>query len=132
LWAAGRELCCDDDCAFVPQFCMSVESTIAWLLSDHDRSLPYPELSPEDNHRRLCEKEYGDRQVYRFLNWGPTTDNVRAFLFRRGADAIITFEFWRETHRRPDEIGRVFVAVIPERQLLHSLRQAVRALRTGV
>src|SRR4051812_47631465 len=76
LWAAGRELCCDDNNAFVPQFCMSVESTITWLLSDHGRSFPHPDLSPEENHRLLQAGEYEDRKDYFFLDWGPTTDNV--------------------------------------------------------
>ena len=131
LWAAGREVCCDDDHAFVPQFCMSVEATITWLLSDHDRSFPHPELSPEGNHRRLQDGEYEDRCRYFFMDWGPTTDNVASYLFRRGADAVITFEFWRPTHPRPDELGRVFVAELPERELLRSLHQAVCVLRSG-
>jgi hypothetical protein len=131
LWAAGRELCCDDDHAFVPQFCTAVEATITWLLSDHDRSFPHAELSPEDNHRRLQAGEYEDRSRYFFMDWGPTTDSVSSYLFRRGTDAIITFEFWRPTHPRPDERGRVFVAELPERELLRSLHQAVCVLRSG-
>lgn len=131
LWAAGRELCCDDNNAFVPQFCMSVEATITWLLSDHDRGLPYPELTPEENHRRLWAEEYGERSRFTFMDWGPTTDNLFALLFRRNADAIITVEFCRKTHPRPDEIGRVFVAVLPERDVLRALHQAVCVLRSG-
>lgn len=131
LWAAGRELCCDDNAAFVPQFCFSVEATVAWLLSDKDRSLPYPELSPEENHRRLSAGEYESCSPYRFLDWGPTTDNLLALLFRRGPVAIVTVEFWRQTHPRPDELGQVFVAELPERDLLRSLHQAVCVLRSG-
>jgi hypothetical protein len=131
LWAAGRELCCDDDHAFVPQFCLSVESTITWLLSDHDRSFPHPESSPQVNHRRLRAGEYEDRSRYVFMDWGPTTDNLASYLFRRGPDAVITFEFWRPTHPRPDELGQVFVAELPERTLLRSLHQAVCVLRSG-
>jgi len=132
LWAAGRELSCDDNHAYVPQFCESVESTITWLLSEHDRSLPAPDLSPEENHRRVRETRYHDRIRFVFMDWGPTTDNLRSFLFRRGLDAVITFEFPRETHPRRDEIGRVFVAELPERQLLHALHQAACVLRSGV
>jgi hypothetical protein len=131
LWAAGRHLSCDDRDAFVPAFCLSVEATITSLLSDDDRSLPHPELSPEENHRRLSEAEYEDRSPYRFMNWGPTTDNLSALLFRRGPTAIITFEFWRESHPRPDELGRVFTCELAERELLRSLHQAVCLLRQG-
>ena len=131
LWAAGIELCCDDNTAFVPQFCMSVDATITWLLSDNDRSLPYPDLSPEENHRRLWAAEYGGGSQFAFLDWGPTTDNLLALLFRRGQDVIITVQFGRATHPRPEEIDRVFVAELPERELLRSLHQAVGVLRSG-
>ena len=129
LWAAGRQLSCDDNDTFVPAFCLSVEATITSLLSDNDRSLPSPELSLEENHRRLWEAEYEDRSPYRFLSWGPTTDNLSALLFRRGSTAIITFEFWRESHPRSDEVGRVFTCELPERELLRSLHEAVCLLR---
>ena len=131
LWAAGRELCCDDNHAFVPQFSMSVEATITWLLSDHDLSFPYPELSPEENHRRSRAGEHEERSRHVFMNWGPTTDNLCSFLFRRRADVVITFEFWREARPRPEEIGRVFVVELPERELPRSLHQAVCVLRSG-
>lgn len=131
MWAAGRELCCDDNHAYVPNFSCNVENAIASLLSERDRSLPYPDLSPEDNHRHLFAAECEDRRPFRFLNWGPTTDNVLALLFRCGLDAVLTFEFWRETHPRPDEIGQVYVARLPERELLLSLHQAACVLRSG-
>jgi hypothetical protein len=131
LWAAGRDLCCDDNHAFVPQFCMSVEGTITGLLSDRDRSFPCPELSPEENHRRLQVAEYGVSSRYFFMDWGPTTDNLASYLFRRDSVAVITFEFWRPAHPRPDELGRVFVVELPERALLLSLHQAVCVLRSG-
>lgn len=131
LWVAGRELCCHDNAAFVPQFCLSVEATITWLLCDEDRSLPYPDLSPEENHRRLWAAEYEDRSPYRFMDWGPTTDGLGGLLFRRDPSAIITVEFRRPTHPRPEERGRVFVAELPEREVIRSLHQGVCALRSA-
>lgn len=132
LWAAGRELTCDDNAAFVPQFCASVEGTITWLLSDYNRSLPYPDLSPADNHRRLrAAEDNREYLAYRFMDWGPTTDNVASLIFRRGQDAVITFEFWRKAHPRPNELWQVFVVELPERVLLHSLHRAVCVLRSG-
>jgi len=131
IWAAGVELTCDDNAAFVPQFCHAVEATVTWLLSELNLNLPYPELSPEGNHRRLHEGEWHDLRSYRFMDWGPTTDNVLSFIFSRGTDMLITFEFLRETHPRSEEIGKVFVAEMPERQLLRCLHQAVSVLRSG-
>jgi hypothetical protein len=132
LWLSGRELCCDDNHVFVPQFCNSVEATITWLLSDYDRSLPYPELSPEENHRKLFLGEREERSRFSFMEWGPTTDNQTAMLFRRGQNAIITVEFRREAHPRPEELGRVFVAELSDRYVLRSLHQAVCELRNGM
>jgi hypothetical protein len=34
--------------------------------------------------------------TYRFLDLGPTTDNITAFLFRQDDLAFLTFSFWRE------------------------------------
>jgi hypothetical protein len=130
IWAAGRELCCDDNRVFVPQFCLSIEATITWLLWDHDLSLPSPDLSPEENHRRV-KTDPKEREGYRFLDWGPTTDNLTAFLFQRDRSMLITFEFWRETHPRPHEIGQVYVAEVPDKELLRCLHQTVCALRNG-
>jgi len=129
LWVAGVELCCDDNQAFVPQFGFSMEREITRLLSDNDRSLPHLELSPEENHRRLWAG--GDYDPYTFMDWGPTTDNLLALLFRCGPTAIITVEFCRRSHPRPDELGRVFVAELPEREVLRALHQAVCVLRSG-
>jgi hypothetical protein len=131
IWAAGIELTCDDNSAFVPQFCMSVEATITWLLSDDDRSMPYPELTLEENHRRLRAEDYGECSPFFFMDWGPTTDNLANFLFRRGSEMLLTFEFWRAEHPRPSELGKVFVVAVPERKLIRCLHQAVCVLRSG-
>jgi hypothetical protein len=68
---------------------------------------------------------------YRFMAWGPTTDNVRAVLFREGDTASMPFSFWRESHHDPAELGRVFVAELPERELLWVLHEAAWALAWG-
>jgi hypothetical protein len=131
LWVDGRELCCVDNNAFVPHFCLQVESFITQLLSDDDRNQPHLDMSPEENHRRLCLVEYEFCRPYIFMDWGPTTDNLRSFLFRRSQDAIITVEFSRTTHSRPDELGQVFMTVLPQRDVLRILHQAVCVLRRG-
>lgn len=129
LWAARQLLTCDDHWAFVSQFCRSLEHAIGWLLNDPDVPFPWPDLSPAENHRRLLETNDHRRQRHRFLDWGPTTDNVAAFLFLRDRDAIITFEFGRPTHHKPEDLGHVFVAELPERELLRVLHAAASYLR---
>src|SRR5262249_47121771 len=61
LWSAGRELCCDDHHASVPQFCMSVERTLERWEPSYALLLPWPDLPPEQNHRRLYAGTYNER-----------------------------------------------------------------------
>ena len=97
---------------------------------------PYPDLSPADNHRRLCaETKAGDNGTYlryRFLDWGPTTDNVSAHLFLADGVASIPFSFRRESHHDPSERGQVFVAELPERELVQVLHKTAWALAAGL
>jgi uncharacterized protein (TIGR02996 family) len=129
LWAAGRWLTCDDNNASLAQFCGSVETTLEWLRSGPDLTLPFPGLSPEETYRRLYELDDGSRERFQFLCWGPTTDNVSALLFRRDGHLLITFKFWRETHPNAEERGVIFVAELPESELLDTLEQMAHALR---
>jgi hypothetical protein len=128
LWAAGRWLTCDDNTAYVPQFCMSVQGTVNWLQSGCDLSLPLPGLSPVETHRRLLDIDDGSREQFWFPRWGPTTDNVTAHVFRVGDRLVIPFEFWRPLHPRPEEFGQVFVAELPESELVNVLEKMLAAL----
>ena len=114
LWAAGRRLTCDDNNVFIPQFCMSVRSTVDWLRSDCDLSLPFPGLSPAETHRQLLAVGYESRSRFLFPYWGPTTDNLLGHLFRVGDRLAFTFEFWRDTHPVSAERGVVFSPNYPK------------------
>lgn len=128
LWAAGRWWTCDDNTAFVPQFCMSVQGSVNWLRSGCDLTQPLPEVSATEAHRRLLAADDGSREQFWFPLWGPTTDNVTAHVFRIGDRLIIPFEFWRPTHPRPEELGWVFVAELPEAEFVGVLEQMLAAL----
>ena len=128
LWAAGRWLTCDDNVAFVPQFCMSVRGTLDWLRSARDLSPPFAGLSLAETHRRLLRIDDGSREQFWFPLWGPTTDNVSGHLFREGDSLSITLEFWRDTHRPPEERGEVFVAELPEAEFVAVLERMMIAL----
>jgi hypothetical protein len=128
LWGAGRWLTCDDNTAFVPQFCGSVRGTVNWLRSGCDLSLPFPGLSPAETHRRLLAVDDGSREQFWFPRWGPTTDNVVGHVFRVGDRLLVTLEFWRETHPVPEERGVVFVAELPEAEFVGVLEQMLAAL----
>lgn len=139
LWAANRWLTCDDNSAFISQFCGSVRRTINWLNSPYtsheggpyNLSLPFPNLSPVETHRRLLETDDGLRERYWFPHWGPTTDNVLGLLFRVVNNVVLTFEFSRVTHHAPAELDEVFTAELPEGELVQVLEQMLAILESG-
>jgi hypothetical protein len=134
LWVAGQWLTCDDNAVFVAQFRHSVAATAARVRSGGVLSLSFASLSPAAAHRRLIDgisdfvEEY--EQFWIFNDWGPTTDNVSAFLFRDGDQLVITSEFWREEHllEHPEHAGTVFVARLQEKELAAILEDLVAVL----
>jgi hypothetical protein len=109
-WAAGRWLTCDDNTVFVPQFCMSLESSLRWLNAAPD----------------------GVVEARGFMAWGPTTDNVQTLLTMRGAQCELTFEFWRAEHTPADEIGVPFRVTLPTEALIARIEGVLSALREGI
>jgi hypothetical protein len=95
VWAADRWLTCDDNHALVTHFAGMLQRAVGSLLAEEPRyrrvvDRPYPDLSVADNHRRLCADAETDNSEYlacRFMDWGPTADNVRMHLFREGDTA---------------------------------------------
>ncbi|APS17514.1 hypothetical protein TK78_00090 [Streptomyces sp. Tue 6075] len=142
LWAAGKWLTCDDDMAYVPQFRRDVLDTAAWLRSGEGSPLPFAGLSAEATHRRLMQRagdddepeaDYQLRGRFRVLLWGPTTDNVTAYLFRQEDHLVITLSFWREEHllSHPEDAGTVFVVEIPAKEFVGILEGIAAALGTS-
>ncbi|MGW4725655.1 hypothetical protein [Streptomyces sp. NPDC004291] len=133
LWAAGKWLTCDDNMAYVPSFRHAVVDAAARLRSGEGPSLPFAGLSAEAAHRRLRD---GDDQLhdgYRFMLWGPTTDNVVAHLFRAGDHLVITLDFWREDHLldHPEDADTVFVVEIPAEEFTGILGGIAAELDAG-
>jgi hypothetical protein len=133
VWAAGRWLTCDDNNVYVPHFAGCLQSAVRALLPDpgHRRDRPYPELSVEDNYRRLradFEADNDDYLAYRFMGWGPTADNVGMLLFWEKGVAYLPFSFLRPDHHDPSELGQVFVTELPEWELACVLHDAAWAL----
>ena len=139
IYAAGRWLTCEDSNAHLPTFVNCMRGELDLLLDDGAAEFyrrPYPDLSPADNHRRLrAEAKAGENDAYlryRFLDWGPTTDNVSAHLFLADGVASIPFSFPRPGHHDPSERGQVFVAELPERELVQILHKTAWALAIGI
>ncbi|WP_406482639.1 hypothetical protein [Streptomyces sp. NBC_01615] len=142
LWAAGKLLTCDDNLSFVSQFRRDVLDTAVWLRSGQGSPLPFEGLSPQATHRRLMhragsddetEAEYELRSQFRFLSWGPTTDNVTAHVFCDADRLVLTLQFWREEHliKHPEDAGEVFVAEIPRVEFVGILEDLVAVLDGG-
>lgn len=137
LWAADQWLTCDDNLAYVKQFRHAVTGTAVWVRSGHGSPLPFEGLSPAATHRRLSagigDYEEDHEQFWIFNRWGPTTDNVQAFLFRDGDHLVITLQFWRERHlaKHPEHAGTVFAVEIQAAQFAGILEDLVAVLDHG-
>ncbi|MFI1654798.1 hypothetical protein ACH4ZU_07630 [Streptomyces sp. NPDC020472] len=99
-------------------------------------------MSAEATHRRLREQagdgdeseaDYQLRSRFWVLLWGPTTDNLTAYLFRERDHLVITLGFWREEHllSHPEDAGAVFVAELPAEKLIGILEGIAAALDAG-
>jgi hypothetical protein len=133
--AAGRWLTTVDNSVYVPHFAGCLERTVGFLLTapqDLRFQRPYPNLSIADNYCRLRADRAADKNddflVYRFMDWGPTADNLSALLFLEGDTAFIPFSFVWESERDPVELGKVFVAELPVWELATVLHKASWAL----
>src|SRR5688572_23806828 len=133
VYAAGRWLTCDDNTAYTPHFAGCLAHAAEWILrNDESTSVfrrPFPELSPAEKHRKLLAAAKGDGDntrhlQYRFIDWGPTALNGRAHLFVSDGIASSPFSFWRPGHHEPTGPGQIFVAELPERELVRVLHQA--------
>jgi hypothetical protein len=132
--AAGRWLTCECNHVYVPHFAGCLQRAVRSLLSDpqvHGMGRPYRDLCVADNHRRLladAETDNTEYLAYRFMNWGPTADNVSMNLFRENGIAFLVFSFFRDDHHDPSELGQVFVAELPEWELASVLHDAAWAI----
>jgi hypothetical protein len=137
LWAAGQWLTCDDNMAFIPQFRVAVADSADRLRAGHGAPLPFAGSSAVATHRRLVagtgREEHDDRVRRRFRvfdRWGPTTDNLTAFVFRDGDRLEFTGQFWRAEHLRehPEHVGTVFTLEIQAAEVTAALDDLLAAL----
>ena len=130
VFAAGRWLTCDDNVVFLPQFIGSLNDDLNWLVSPATQKrdkLPFDTLSPIENHRKMLNVAMDDNDLYlfhRFMDWGPTADNVSMHMFRSDGVASLPFSFWRENHHDQSELETVFCAELPAHDLLTTLHHA--------
>lgn len=138
LWAAGQWLTRDDNQVYVPHFAGTLARDVDFLLRalQTERLVrPWPELPVLENFRRLrADATAGDNQrylAYRFMDWGPTSDNMSAVLFCEGGHAQILFVFARPKRgSETSDVDQVFVAELPALELVEVLHGAAWMLLT--
>ena len=130
VYAGGRWLTCDDNVVFLSQFIGSLNDDLNWLVTPATQKrdkLPFSALTPLANHKELLELANDDNELHlfhRFMDWGPTADNVSMHLFRINGVAYLPFSFWRETHHDAGELGTAFCAELPIHELLDTIHRA--------
>lgn len=129
VYSDGRWLTCDDNVVYIPQFLNALTCDLDRLVFPPDPKRdtpPKPDLSPKDNHKYLKElarEDYTLHMHYRFMDWGPTADNVSMHFFRENGKIHLPFSFWRHSHHAQDEIGTVFCTTVPESELRLTFHQ---------
>ena len=134
VYADGQFLTCDDNTVYLPAFIGALQSDIQRMSADHTPchdAMPFETLSPIENHRRLLADAETDNDLHlfhRFMDWGPTADNVSMHLFRIDDMAHIPFSFWRETHHDKRQLDQVYCAQLPYLDLFAVIQDAVQLL----
>ncbi len=129
VYADGRWLTCDDNVVYVPHFLDALTCDLDRLVFPPDPKRDTPpktSLSPTENHKYLIDlaKEDNTLHLYhRFMNWGPTADNVSMHFFRENGKIHLPFSYWRGSHHAHDEIGTAFCATILESELRLTFHQ---------
>jgi len=105
IWSDGILVTVQDDMAYVPQFVESLCKSSRALRRLHDASrFPQVRAAPDaveavrwiEGTRDPDAPQYDAYQdqawpEYRFMDWGPTTDEVLAFLVRTGDRATLVW-----------------------------------------
>ena len=128
VYAAGQLLTTIDNVAYIPTFISSVNDDLEWAMSDPitERGLiPFPELDIIENHKKILELAKYDNKLHllhRFMDWGPTSDNISVHMFRNDGLAYIPFSFNDENGDREDV---VYSVTLPNNELNLILHKAL-------
>jgi hypothetical protein len=143
IFIGGRNICCDDNKPYIPQFIGSIARS-AEGLKTIDEYLKFERcfsgMTVEEAHefvkstRDENSENYDieDDKIYlthSFMDWGPTTDNVTSFLLPVENKFFLTYEFWRETHEPASEIGRIYSMEVLPREIIEAISITLLELR---
>jgi hypothetical protein len=142
IYIDGKNVCCDDNTVYLPQFYYTVKSTSEYLKKKIDyckyekyfwgksTEEAHKWIESTNNENSAESNEFSDDiwKTYRFMSWGPTTDNVTCFLIPIHGTLYLTYRFWRETHTPIKEIEYVFGVEVTPFELIQVCEMALKIL----
>jgi hypothetical protein len=128
LWVAGKRLTVDDNAAYVPSLSYYMRMEAQRVRQREVPPCPSPDHEPGEIVRLLQAGEAELRQRFWFMRWSEILDNVSTYAYLD--DLVIAFEFWRETHPFPEDLGKVFAARIPPDKFAAIIEEAAELLAT--
>lgn len=131
LWMGGKRLTVEDNAAYLPSLGFYMQKD-AQRVRQHDIPVcPFPGREPDEIFRLLHADETEFRQQFWFMHWSEILDNVSTYAYLDD-DLVIVFEFWRDTHPFPEELGKVFTARIPPEKFVTIIDEATGLLATEI
>jgi hypothetical protein len=138
----NRYVCRDDNSAYVPQFIASMQCDIERIF-DNDWN-KYHEYFKRKSINEIHEfilrtrtegtREYDieDDSIYplhKFLDWGPTTDNLCCFIIPINDKHYLTYQFWRPEHPDKSENGTIHNVQIELSEIAEAIKEAIALLK---
>ena len=144
IYINTRNICCDDNQAYLPTFICSMENEMTVLKNIQDKAefrKYFEGKTIEQSHAFIsstrdpaspdfdCEND--ELYVtYRVLNWSETTDNVTCFIVPSDNKYYLTYEFWREAHEVKSEIGLINHVQIDIAEMIVVIQHARDQIKT--
>lgn len=143
IFIAGKSVCCDDNMIYTIGFIAALQRELQRLMRTYNflkHEMLFYGKGIEETHALLRQHyTYGaaifdyaeldkDKDIVdsiddlEFMCWGPTTDNVVAFLLPVFGRIYLSYDFWRETHQPVSEIGRVYAVEVTPYYLMKTIR----------
>jgi hypothetical protein len=129
LWLAGQRLTVHDNAAYAPSLSYYMRSDAQRVRRSDIAACPFPGHQPGEILRLLHADETELREQFRFMRWTEIVDNVSIYAYLDD-DLVIVFEFWREDHPFPEDLGNVFAVRLPPEEFLAIVEEAADQLDT--
>ena len=84
---------------------------------------------PEQMHAQLAAIPFEQQNGFRFLDWGPTTDNLTAFIFRGDGSFVVTMQSSAVALGSSVGLDAVFSIELEEAELVGVMKEALACLR---